>query len=805
MNASGNPLTVNIGQGITISGPTGAADNISLGSWYFNKLPTGTYTVTANLLPGYTISYSYSGEGISPPVAPYVLGNVVSNVALLTGGNYADIYFKYVPIACSVATTPTAGLNLAVGGTGTINASVTSGLNGIGITQMRFGSYNTSIATVNPASDPTSDPYSTTVTAVAGGLTAVWGTADLADKRTCETTGGTDTDINVSGPTPTPTPTLLTNGETCNNNAQCASNYCDPVTNTCQNAPTPTPTPTGAPTPTPTPSPKGYIGGRVFIDTNEDGIWQSGIEGEWLTEAIVSIIDTGTGSSYNVPVLQEWNEDGSPNAVYWSFIFPFGTTYSVSYKNPRLGYAFTTASLFSGTVPCSVQPVPPSFFCGGPGEDTWGINFGIAPAHSISGKIFEDINEDKKSTGESNYTKAITITLVNNATGVSYPVTKDISGNYTTDIAGVKKLPSGQYSIKFSGLQTVPVKYRFTYPTTPFNTLIVNVGTNPALPCSWAGSLEASCPSGSIINLNIGVTPNVVSWFQSVGGDMRWDAGFTNVIPSTAIGGAYASVPSVGGMPGIIFAGGKGFPSDFGTGGSPSQNPPFGWIVGSFTYPEIFKSTRSLVSSSYRYLLETVNYSEINKKGVSNLCTTNDSYNCILDPSLTHGLYWIIGAGGIDADLNLNGAGYTFPVPEGSRDYVILVKGNLNINEEIHVPVGTTVIFSATGNITVNKNIGTAIVTDSTTTPIEGFYSADHDFIIEGINDCSIGPDKRLNIGGTVVANAWRIGGTFINNRNLCVNNQNYPSVVFIQRPDFLLNYPNLVSQIPRSWREEKP
>jgi len=211
------------------------------------------------------------------------------------------------------------------------------------------------------------------------------------------------------------------------------------------------------------------------------------------------------------------------------------------------------------------------------------------------------------------------------------------------------------------------------------------------------------------------------------------------------------------------------------------------------------------VSSSYRYLLETVNYSEINKKGVSNLCTTNDSYNCILDPSLTHGLYWIIGAGGIDADLNLNGAGYTFPVPEGSRDYVILVKGNLNINEEIHVPVGTTVIFSATGNITVNKNIGTAIVTDSTTTPIEGFYSADHDFIIEGINDCSIGPDKRLNIGGTVVANAWRIGGTFINNRNLCVNNQNYPSVVFIQRPDFLLNYPNLVSQIPRSWREEKP
>jgi hypothetical protein len=102
---------------------------------------------------------------------------------------------------------------------------------------MRFGSYSTSVATVNPTAD-TSSPYSTTATAISAGTTAVWATADLSDGRVCQSTGSTDTDINVVAPSPTPTMTSVPT-----------------PTNTPTPTRTPTPTPTNTPTPTRTPTP----------------------------------------------------------------------------------------------------------------------------------------------------------------------------------------------------------------------------------------------------------------------------------------------------------------------------------------------------------------------------------------------------------------------------------------------------------------------------------------------------------------------------------------------------------------------
>lgn len=116
------------------------------------------------------------------------------------------------PPSCSVRTVPTTH-NLSIGDTGNITASVISGQGAASIVRMRFGSYNSAVATVSPTSDSTS-PYSTTVTAIAGGSTAVWATADLSDGRTCQSNSFNDTDVNVSGSTPiptsTPTPTLIT-------------------------------------------------------------------------------------------------------------------------------------------------------------------------------------------------------------------------------------------------------------------------------------------------------------------------------------------------------------------------------------------------------------------------------------------------------------------------------------------------------------------------------------------------------------------------------------------------------------------
>jgi hypothetical protein len=386
------------------------------------------------------------------------------------------------------------------------------------------------------------------------------------------------------------------------------------------------------------------------------------------------------------------------------------------------------------------------------------------------------VNSDGKSIGDSNYTGSFSVSSVGS---ISYP------GNGTYQISN---LQPGQYQITFSGL---PSGFIFTYPPSSF---IVQVGS----PCSCPRNSEAACTSGtctlngsgSISNLNAGVTNIADPWFQSTGSDMRWDSGFSNILPQNK----FASILGTGGMPGIIFSG-KTTPS-FG-GGSASESP-FNWIVGSFANPDVFTDTHNLIPTSYIFLLETVDASAITKKGITDLCGNGNSFSCTLNPSLVHGVYWI------DNNLTLTGLGYTFPA---NQNYVILINGNLNINEKIHIPVGSTVIFSAKGDITVNKDIGEGVSSAAPT--IEGLYSADGNFIADGNNNCPT-VDLRLNVAGTVVANAGRTNGgrnngTFVNRRDLCSQNANFPSVTFIERPDFMLNYPSLAGYNPRSWREVAP
>ncbi|TSC84212.1 MAG: carbohydrate binding family 6, partial [Microgenomates group bacterium Gr01-1014_16] len=143
-----------------------------------------------------------------------------SNTPLYEGSTYMDSQtwrFTFgatpTPVAtatptpapgCAVTTSP-AVANLSTGGTAVVTANV-SLFNGATVSETRFGSYNTSVATVSPTIVTTS-PYSTTVTALSGGNTAVWSTVFLNGGYWCDTPGSADTDVNVTGPSPTPTPT----------------------------------------------------------------------------------------------------------------------------------------------------------------------------------------------------------------------------------------------------------------------------------------------------------------------------------------------------------------------------------------------------------------------------------------------------------------------------------------------------------------------------------------------------------------------------------------------------------------------
>jgi len=143
---------------------------------------------------------------------------------------------------------------------------------------------------------------------------------------------------------------------------------------------------------------------------------------------------------------------------------------------------------------------------------------------------------------------------------------------------------------------------------------------------------------------------------------------------------------------------------------------------------------------------------------------------------------------------------YTFP----AGNYVILVNGNLTIDTKLIVPPGSTVTFIVSGDITVTSSVGESVIT-STASDIEGFYSTDKSFIIQGTNNCSVGTDKRLNVAGTIVVNAAKTGGSFQYLRDLCGGNASCPVFSIQERVDFILNAPELIKRQNIIYREEAP
>ncbi|QQG40700.1 MAG: hypothetical protein HYV37_04060 [Candidatus Levyibacteriota bacterium] len=284
---------------------------------------------------------------------------------------------------------------------------------------------------------------------------------------------------------------------------------------------------------------------------------------------------------------------------------------------------------------------------------------------------------------------------------------------------------------------------------------------------------------------SIRVTVNVrtSSWFQGVGGDMRMDSGFVDSIPQGRTGmEPYASLPGRGDggggqTPGVIFSGGS--TPNFGVAGGRASKD-YDWQAGSGLWKETFTPVSGAIRTSYDYMTTTARQNGI----VPNPFPSDIS-------QLTNGLYKSEG------DLTLSGTGYTFP---NGKNYVILVNGNLNISENIIVPVGSTVTFSVSGKITVDKAV----------TKLEGFYSSDSDIVLEGndIAGCQASPptpDTQLSIAGALVTNAKLQGGQIINHRNLCSNNKTTPSFKVFERLDFILNAPDFLKSPNYIWQEVAP
>jgi len=136
-------------------------------------------------------------------------------------------------------------------------------------------------------------------------------------------------------------------------------------------------------------------------------------------------------------------------------------------------------------------------------------------------------------------------------------------------------------------------------------------------------------------------------------------------------------------------------------------------------------------------------------------------------------------------DLNLPSS----PININERKIVVLVEGDLKINEKIRVADDSFLAFIVKGNIEINGN-----VTETGINPaLEGIYFADGT-IATGVSD------KILVAKGIFVAQKG-----FSLQRDLGGANENTPAETFVFDPGLLVKMPNALKKSLMDWQEVAP
>lgn len=530
--------------------------------------------------------------------------------------------------------------------------------------------------------------------------------------------------------------------------------------------PTPTPTPTPAPVgPTPTPAPPPP---SLPPPSCSGGVTASPTTVPSGTTSSLSAVGCTNTTTYT------WNTTG-PGTVS-------NTNSSTSTYTAPSSISSSTSVDVTVTVCNSVGSCVP-----------YSTNITVTPLYTVSGYVFVDSNKNgTKDPGENCYSGSVGI-ILDSQSPVAYTSSPSCS-NYSI------QTPTQCHNVSVSPPQGYTITGWF--------------GSDSTHP-SMSGMSAGAYVCGSVVNFGI---TNSFPWVQTSGaGSIRADNGFSagglggssssfnNPIPSTAnlacSGGPYTSVTnSTSTTPGVIYTGaGSAY---FGQGSASVTN----WVAGGTLYPESFGPTGQggIIKTSYRYLQTVAKQANITPVDLASFCGFQGLNNCTLSSTLPHGIYVANG------NLTLTGTGtpasYTFPA---NQNYIILVNGDLNIQTKIYVPVGSTVIFSASGNINVDATVGEPYIGPpnyySSAPDIEGIYSTDKNFIVQGQNNCAIGPDSKLNIAGNIIVNAALQGGKFQNQRDLCQNNQYCPVFTIASRPDFILNVPSFLKQANYTWQEVAP
>jgi hypothetical protein len=517
------------------------------------------------------------------------------------------------------------------------------------------------------------------------------------------------------------------------------------------------------------------ISGKVCIDSNENGVCETNEEG--YRGAIVSI---SGGQTSHLPAI---------TATDGSYSFTPLQTGALSYTITATTSATTDYRRTSGT------PLSRSITISA--ANVSNVDFGIMGKFAVNGVQFVDSNADGIKNGlEVNYTADLpTVAWRSRPSGAKKPlVTNNADGTYN-----IKNLISGQYTIRYS--PPVTSGFNMVYPRPPDYVFTLGKACLPN-GTTFDNTHGATCSMVSaattISNLNFAITQNV-PWMQAYGADIRFDQALSNPLPATAINAACPSSPQKytiaqipgSSAPGVVFAGTTN--PTFGS-GVPSVN---NWLVSGSVYGAAFKPVnQNTLRTSYAYVQTSMRQQGLVPVDLTTHATCSTLTSCSIGNTLLDGVYQANG------NVTLNSM--TLPAT-GTHQYVILVNGTLTINTPIDVPLGQSLVFIVSDNIVVTSTVGTLPPFTLCPAPstLEGFFSTDDSFIVQGTNSCPT-VDRMLAMEGGIVVNAAYTGGTFQSNRNICGSND-FPSFSIRDRPDMLLNMHSILRIPSSTWQEVAP
>lgn len=399
----------------------------------------------------------------------------------------------------------------------------------------------------------------------------------------------------------------------------------------------------------------------------------------------------------------------------------------------------------------------------------------VLPNNRVTGVVHVDTNNDNCAT----------------TTGISTQVQLIEAGNSQT-IGSTTSAGNGTYTVTDANTNTLSCNNKhLVLPGKTIKKITVDGTDNTSFSGSDFGPFSMN--QGGTRTIDICVA-GVSSWFQTTTGDVRYPL-LSDSIPASALA-PYLSSDAT--SPGIAFS---STTDPLFQGGSASN---IGWKAGrEYLYNNDFE--QGLGATSYSFYKSQAQKKQQPVTKISSGVTSVDL------STLSSGIY--------EAEGNVTIYASTGSVT-GGKHIIFLGDQNVTVgdaaNPILNVPAGAgnLLVVAVKGNLLIDANVGTATVSQDTSTQLDGLYSAEGDIIVQSKHTgglaCPGTQDNRLNVGGSFVSNslhpfATTGAGSVQNARSLCASDATYPSLKVYARPDMILQMTDFYKTAYKQFREVEP